>query len=256
MIRSIRADNPGPFTLDGTRSWIIEGRAIVDPGPDDPEHLARLAEAAPDLELIFVTHRHADHAPGALRMKQTLGTKIAAPAGALRPEEIDILLEDEATFVVGTRTIRAIATPGHTSEHFCFFTDRRELFTGDAILGEGTTTIFPPDGDMASYMSSLERMRALDPVVLYPGHGPERHDALQWIDYYISHRIERSQQIVTALLGSALTIGELRRLIYSELDSRLHDAAETQLLAHLIHLQGQGRVKVVEGRYVSGSGGL
>lgn len=251
MIRAIRADNPGPFTLDGTQSWIIEGRAIIDPGPDDPRHLARLADAAPDLELIFVTHRHADHAPGALRMKQQYGTKIAAPAGALNPEAIDILLQDEASFEIGTRTVRAIATPGHTSEHFCFFTDTRELFTGDAILGTGTTTIFPPDGDMASYMRSLERMRALDPVILYPGHGPERADAIEWIDYYIQHRIERSQQIVTALSGSRRTISELRRLIYSDLDSRLHDAAETQLLAHLIHLQQQQRVSSDGDRYSS-----
>jgi len=251
VIRSIRADNPGPFTLDGTRSWIIDERAIVDPGPDDAVHLARLADAAPDLELIFVTHRHADHAPGALRMKQQYGTKIAAPAGALDPEAIDFLLHDEATFTVGTRTMRAIATPGHTSEHFCFFTDTRELFTGDAILGEGTTTIFPPDGEMASYMSSLERMRALDPVILYPGHGPERVDAIEWIDYYIQHRIERSQEIVTALSGSSRAIGELRRLIYSDLDARLHDAAETQLLAHLIHLQQQGRVSCDGVRYRS-----
>lgn len=243
MIESIRANNPGPFTLDGTRSWIIDGQAIVDPGPDDEEHIARLVNAAPRLETIFITHRHADHAPAALPLKEQTRARIIAPAGCLDPNHVDVVLEDEATFHLGSRTIRAIATPGHTAEHFCFLTDRRELFTGDTVLGEGTTAIFPPDGEMSSYLRSLQRLLELDPVILYPGHGPERTDAREWIRYYIHHRQERMAQILDAIGEAPRNLPELRKLIYPELDPALHPAAETQLLAHLIHFEQMGSLR-------------
>lgn len=238
-IETIVAPNPGPYTLDGTRSYVLERRAIVDPGPADPRHLDALASAAPALETIFITHRHDDHAPGAAALRARTGARIAGPPG-IEPRA-DVPLEDGLRFEVGTGSLEAIATPGHTGEHFCFLTADGELFTGDTILGEGTTAIFPPDGDMADYLESLRKLRARKPRAIYPGHGPVRHDADAWIDYYIGHRIERETQVIDAIRAGAANVSELRERIYPDLDSRLRQAAELQLQAHLAKLAREGR---------------
>lgn len=243
MIRYIKADNPGPFTLDGTMSWIIGNHTVIDPGPIDEKHIAAILEAAPALRDIFVTHRHADHAPAAIPLAAKTGATIHAHADVFDRDVDFSPLIDGAVFDLQGSRLTALHTPGHTSEHFCFFTADRELFSGDTILGRGTTAIFPPDGEMKSYMSSLRRLRALEPVTILPGHGPRRDDALAWIDHYIAHRLEREKQIIDALQQNPRSsIPTLRSMIYPDLELLLHSAAETQLLAHLIHMHGDGRV--------------
>jgi glyoxylase-like metal-dependent hydrolase (beta-lactamase superfamily II) len=230
-IRSITAPNPGPFTLDGTRTYLIDDTAVLDPGPAIDAHVDAIAAAMPNLRTIFITHRHADHAPAAIPLKRRTGARIVAPRGVL--DETDRVVED-GEVVDG---LEAIATPGHTNEHVCYLTAAGDLFTGDTILGSGTTTIFPPDGHMGDYIRSLRRLRERAPRRIYPAHGPTRDDAVALIDEYIAHRLQREEQVRDALAAGARTVAEMRQRIYPDLDPRLHGAAEIQIRAHLIKIE-------------------
>jgi glyoxylase-like metal-dependent hydrolase (beta-lactamase superfamily II) len=243
-IRSLTAPNPGPFTLTGTRTWLLGETAVIDPGPEIDSHIDAIVDAMPRLDTIFITHRHGDHAPAALPLKQRTGARIIAPL-----DIADVRIAGGETFDVDGTTLEAIATPGHTREHICFLTADRDLFTGDTILGEGTTVIFPPDGNMGDYLRSLATLRAREPRRIHPAHGPSRDDAIALIDEYIAHRLERERQIVDALRDGMRTTPELRTYIYPTLDERLHRAAELQLTAHLVKLQEEGRVREESGRY-------
>ena len=237
-IATITAPNPGPYTLDGTRTYILGDSVVIDPGPEVESHIDAIGRAAPNLTTILVTHRHADHAPAAATLRQRTGATIHAPAQAGLADHV--ALSDGGRIETLHGAIVAIATPGHTAEHFCFLTADGDLFTGDTILGEGTTTIFPPDGDMGDYLASLRRLRALAPRRIFPGHGPVREDAIEWIDYYIRHRMDREAQIVASLSSHPVTLAQLRLSIYPTLASPLHVAAELQLEAHLKKLATEG----------------
>jgi glyoxylase-like metal-dependent hydrolase (beta-lactamase superfamily II) len=158
-------------------------------------------------------------------------------------------VRDGETFHVDGETIEVIATPGHTSEHVCYMTSSGDLFTGDTILGAGTTAIFPPDGNMRDYLQSLKVLRDRNPKRIFPAHGPTRDDAIALIDEYIAHRLERERQVIDAMRSGAKTIPEMRRRIYRELDPRLEGAAEVQMLAHLIKLAEEKKVEVDGERY-------
>ena len=233
-VRDVLAPNPGPFTLDGTRTYLIDDSAVLDPGPAIESHIEAVAAAMPALRTIFITHRHGDHAPAALPLKHRTGARIVAPRGVL--EATDVIVND-GDVVDG---LRVIATPGHTNEHVCYLTPDGDLFTGDTILGAGTTTIFPPDGHMGDYIRSLRRLRDLQPKRIFPAHGPTRDDAVVLIDQYIAHRLEREQQVLDAIAAGARTPAEMRARIYPDLDPRLHGAAEIQIRAHLIKLEEEG----------------
>jgi glyoxylase-like metal-dependent hydrolase (beta-lactamase superfamily II) len=237
-IETVRAPNPGPFTLDGTNSYVIEEAVIIDPGPDLESHLAALVSAAPFLDAIFVTHRHADHAGAVAELKARTGALVFGPDVI---GEIDHPLRDGESFTIGSSTMEAIATPGHTAEHFCFLTSTGDLFTGDMVLGEGTTAVFPPDGRMEDYLDSLRKLADRKPAALYPGHGPVRLDAVAWIEHYLEHRAMRDRQILEALKTPS-TLAELRVRVYPDLGAGLQLAAEAQLTAHLIRLIEHGRV--------------
>lgn len=243
MIRDILAPNPGAFTLTGTRTYLIDDFAVIDPGPAIESHINAIREKMPKLRTIFITHRHGDHAPAAAPLKSATGARIVAPEGVV--DQTDEIVRGGETI----EGLEVIATPGHTREHVCYLTADRDLFTGDTILGEGTTAIFPPDGNMGDYIRSLEKLRARNPRRIFPGHGPTRDDALALIDEYIAHRMQRERQVLDAIRAGARTIPEMRRRIYAELDERLHGAAEVQIYAHLIKLQHEGRVDAREGAY-------
>jgi glyoxylase-like metal-dependent hydrolase (beta-lactamase superfamily II) len=235
MIRDILAPNPGPFTLTGTRTYLLGDSVVIDPGPAIDSHVAAIRDAMPRLRTILITHRHGDHAPAAGPLKQMTGARIAAPAGV--DEKIDLVLRGGET----VEELEVIATPGHTREHVCFLSRDRDLFTGDTILGDGTTAIFPPDGDMRQYIESLRALRERNPRRIFPGHGRTRDDAVQLIDDYIAHRLQREQEILEAIAAGARTLPEIRRRIYAILDPRLEGAAEAQIQAHLIKLEEEGR---------------
>jgi glyoxylase-like metal-dependent hydrolase (beta-lactamase superfamily II) len=243
MIRDILAPNPGAFTLTGTRTYLLDDFGVIDPGPAIDSHIRAIREAMPKLRTIFITHRHGDHAPAAGPLKGATGARIVAPMGV--SEDTDRIVRD-GEIVDG---LEVIATPGHTREHVCYLTASGDLFTGDTILGEGTTAIFPPDGNMGDYIHSLEKLRARNPQRIFPAHGPTRDDAVALIDEYIEHRRQREKQVIEAIRSGARTIPEMRRRIYTELDERLNGAAEVQIYAHLIKLQDEGRVDALEGAY-------
>jgi glyoxylase-like metal-dependent hydrolase (beta-lactamase superfamily II) len=236
-ISSITAPNPGAFTLDGTRTWLLGRTAVIDPGPAIESHIDAIRAAMPDLDTIFITHRHEDHAPAARPLKESTGAKIIAPL-----DWADVVVKGGETFALDGESLETIATPGHTSEHVCYLTSSGDLFTGDTVLGAGTTAIFPPDGHMGDYLRSLELLRSRHPKTIHPAHGPSRDDAVKLLDEYISHRLAREQQVIATIQQSAQTIPELRRKIYPDLDPRLERAAEVQLLAHLIKLVEEGRI--------------
>jgi glyoxylase-like metal-dependent hydrolase (beta-lactamase superfamily II) len=248
-IRSITAPNPGPFTLDGTRTYLLGKTAVIDPGPAIDSHVRAIAQAMPGLELILITHRHADHAPAAIPLKKATGALIYAPADVLEDEQVDRRLSGGEIIDIEDEQLEVIPTPGHTHEHICFLSDDGDLFTGDTILGSGTTAIFPPDGNMREYMESLRLLRSRNPRHIHPAHGPSRDNAVALIDEYISHRLAREQQLIEAIRGGASTIPQMRQRIYPVLDERLQGAAEIQITAHLIKLGEENVVSERNGTY-------
>ncbi len=233
-IRSITAPNPGPFTLDGTRTYLIDETIVIDPGPDIKSHVDSIVNAMPHLTTIFITHRHGDHAPAALPLRDLIGARIIAPRGVL--DEVDQIVEGGEVI----EGLEVIPTPGHTAEHVCYLTAAGDLFTGDTILGAGTTAIFPPDGNMRDYLASLRLLRSREPKRIWPAHGPTRDDAVALIDEYIAHRLERERQVIEALRTGAKSTAEIREAIYPDLDPRLARAAEIQITAHLEKLKEEG----------------
>jgi glyoxylase-like metal-dependent hydrolase (beta-lactamase superfamily II) len=244
-IRRLTAPNPGPFTLTGTQTYLLGETAVLDPGPDIASHIQAIAEALPKLDTILITHRHADHAPAAAPLKRMTGARIIAPRDVLTnlaTDDVDRRVSGGDVLTIEGEPLEVIATPGHTNEHVCYLTANGDLFTGDTILGEGTTAIFPPDGHMGDYLRSLELLRSRNPKRIYPAHGPIREDAVALIEQYIAHRLERERQVLEAVEHGATSVAEMRARIYPDLDARLHGAAEIQINAHLIKLREEGRV--------------
>ena len=241
-IRRITAPNPGPFTLDGTQTYLLGESAVLDPGPNIESHVAAILAALPKVKTILITHRHGDHAPAAIPLKAATGARIIAPRNVLEDAQVDQRVSGGERIPIGDAYVEVIATPGHTNEHVCYLTADGDLFTGDTILGTGTTAIFPPDGHMGDYLRSLRVLRERAPLRIYPAHGPVREDAVALIDEYIAHRLERERQVLAAHSEGARTAADLRARIYPELDERLHKAAEIQIEAHLIKLREEGRL--------------
>jgi glyoxylase-like metal-dependent hydrolase (beta-lactamase superfamily II) len=238
-IRRLTAPNPGPLTLDGTQTYLLGETAVLDPGPNIESHIEAILAAQPKLETILITHRHADHAPAAVPLRERTGARIIAPRNVL--DEVDQRVAGGEFLRNHGTDVEVIATPGHTSEHVCYLTGDGDLFTGDTILGSGTTAIFPPDGNMADYFRSLALLRTKNPKRIHPAHGPVRDDALALIDEYIAHRLERERQVREAIAAGDTTVEAMRRRIYPDLDERLHRAAEIQLGAHLIKINEESR---------------
>lgn len=248
IVHQLRASNPGPFTLDGTNSYVI-GRVVIDPGPAIDEHVQRILDQAPDLEGVLITHRHGDHAPAARALRERSAATVFAPHGVLDDSIVDVRIEDGMMIELGPFSIEAIATPGHTAEHFCFLAADGDLFTGDMVLGAGTSAVFPPDGNMGDYVASLRKLIARQPSRIHPGHGPVREDAMELLEHYLAHRLMRDAQIAESLGGASLSIPALRRTIYPNLVHGLEDAADAQLLAHLLYLIERRMVIEEQGRY-------
>jgi glyoxylase-like metal-dependent hydrolase (beta-lactamase superfamily II) len=241
VLRVIRvlAPNPGPFTLEGTNTWILGSgpTVVIDPGPDDPSHIDAVAAEAGRVSTILVTHAHPDHLPGAA----TLAGRVRAPVRAFRAEDGREAMRDGESVEVDGVSVTAIHTPGHTQDHLVFRAEGA-LFTGDAVLGRGTSIIDPPEGDLAAYLRSLERMLELEPRVIYPGHGPVVFDAPAKLRDYLSHRAMREEQVLAALGRGPARPADLVPAIYADTPMELHPIAERQVLAHLLKLEKDGRV--------------
>ncbi len=241
-IRRVLAPNPGPFTLEGTNTWVIgrEPSVVIDPGPDDPGHVLRVLDEAEPVGVILLTHRHEDHAPGAARLADASG----APVRAFQPKGNELALADGELVEAGAISIRAVHTPGHSPDHLCFvIEDQRVIFSGDTVLGQGTSVVDPPDGDMAAYVRSLARLRELEPSAIYPGHGPPILTPKGRLDFYIRHRVEREEQVLAAVASGKRSPAEIVPGIYSgEVDQAMFPAAARSVLAHLLKLEREGRV--------------
>jgi glyoxylase-like metal-dependent hydrolase (beta-lactamase superfamily II) len=245
-IERVLAPNPGPFTGPGTNTYVIEsaGEALVlDPGPVIAQHLRAIRDALIGLApvAVVVTHAHPDHAPAANGLGRELGVPVLgfAPGREFDPTD---LLEDGAKISFGGDRLIAVHTPGHSPDHLCFRLGSR-LFTGDHIMGGSTVVI----ENASAYMRSLEKVAALAPERLYPGHGPELPEAQQVITEYIAHRIEREQQVLEAIADGAGTIGEIVDAVYAGLDPSLRLAATIQVHTQLVKLREDGRVSLGAG---------
>jgi len=237
----VLAPNPGSFTLEGTNTWVVGHgeRIVIDPGPDDPAHVQAVLQAAGSVGAILLTHRHPDHAPGADRLARLTGAPIyaASPGEGVRPAEDGDLLQ------AGGIALEVVATPGHSPDHLAFLErGTGALFTGDAVLGQGTSVIDPPEGDLSDYLRSLDRMLQLEPRVIYPGHGPVVEGAVEKIEQYLAHRRERERQVLRGLEGGPRTPPDLVPGIYAEYPEDLYAAAARSVLAHLLKLEQEGRV--------------
>jgi len=264
LVRRVTANNPGPFTFKGTGTYIVgKGEvAVIDPGPDDPAHLAAIlaAVAGERVTHILITHHHADHSPLAGPLKAATGAPIwgCAVAGPEEDDTGEVKMEaghdhdfrpdisvcGGGTVIEGAGwTMETIATPGHTSNHICYaFRQENACFTGDHIMGWSTTVITPPDGDMTDYLASLADIGSRKFDTLWPTHGPPIRDVDAFVAAYAEHRQERIDQITTALKSGPARIRDLIPRLYADVNPNLWPAASRSMLAAMIHLVRQGEL--------------
>jgi glyoxylase-like metal-dependent hydrolase (beta-lactamase superfamily II) len=251
-VTRLRAPNPSPMTLDGTNGYVVRvgpGRLVaIDPGPlDDRQRDAFLASAREmdaAYEAILVTHGHPDHAPGAAPLAAATGAPVFAHPEARFPH--DRALDDMELLVFAETSIKALHAPGHARDHLVFvLEDERALFAGDVVLGTGTVVVAPPSGEMRAYQRTLHRLHELygDARALYGGHGPEVRDVRAKLDEYIAHREARERQIVDALSNGCETIPAIVERVYADTDRRLWPAAARQVLAYLLALEREDRLR-------------
>lgn len=234
------AGNPSPMTLDGTNTWLLgeRGSIVVDPGPDDAEHVRRVVEAAPGLRLVLITHWHADHTGGVRRLRELTGVPVRAldPAYCVAADP----LADEERIEVDDVKLRVLATPGHTRDSVCLQLGAGAgVLTGDTVLGRGTTVIIPGDGDLGDYLDSLHRLGTLPPgQPVLPGHGPDLPDLSVTAQEYLAHREQRLNQVRSALrrLGTGATARQVVEVVYADVDPALWPAAELSVRAQLDYL--------------------
>lgn len=246
----LTAPNPSMMTGPGTNTYLVghERLVVIDPGPELPEHRSALVEAIAgrEVSLIAVTHNHPDHAPGAAKLAQVLGSPVAGFADG-DGFVADHHLSDGELVGAGHSALRVIHTPGHASVHVCFVLVAQGLcFTGDHVMGGSTVVIRPPDGHMGSYLANLARLRDLDPALehLAPGHGRLLADPVSVIDEVLAHRLAREEMVAAQLSRSGpATAGELTAASYPGLEERREAVATATLLAHLDHLVELGRAR-------------
>ncbi|GGQ43664.1 MBL fold metallo-hydrolase [Couchioplanes azureus] len=232
-VTTLLAPNAGPMTLDGTNTWVLRApgahdAVVVDPGPDDAGHLASIAEHRP-LSAILITHGHHDHVEGAETLSRMLG---GVPVLAADPKHGDPL---PPTMRLAGLDIEVVATPGHTGDSVCFVVEDA-VFTGDTLLGRGTTVVAWPDGDLGAYLDSLETLRAY-PLLMLPGHGPVRPDCAEVAAAYLAHRRERLDQVRAALAAGAETPEAVVDAVYPDIDPGVRFAAEWSARAQLEFLR-------------------
>ncbi len=261
-LRRVVARNPSPFTFHGTGTFIV-GRgsvAIVDPGPDLPEHVDALLDAVRDETVthLLVTHTHRDHSPACAAVKAATGAPTYAygPHGAGKIERgvqveeggdmdfrPDVRVRDGDVIEGDGFAFECVYTPGHTSNHVCYaLRERRALFSGDHVMGWNTTIISPPDGDMGDYLASLERLLARDDAEYWPTHGPCIRDPKPYVRDLIAHRRNRERQVHACLEAGVHTVAEMVPIMYCDLPERMFPAAARSVFATVIHLVERGEV--------------
>jgi glyoxylase-like metal-dependent hydrolase (beta-lactamase superfamily II) len=258
-IARVLAHNPSAFTYYGTQTYLVGTAeiAVIDPGPDLPEHLDALEKAIAGRPIVAImcTHTHRDHSPAA----RPLAERTAAPIVGCAPLSLetvgpradaafdgdyapDRVLSDGETLEIDGERLTAVATPGHTSNHLCF-AYKGALFSGDHVMGWSTTVVVPPDGDMAAYMQSLEKLRQRDDRIYYPAHGPAVTNPRQYVRHLVGHRMHREKQILKLVRETSREISDIVANAYPGLDPRLTAAAGGSVFAHLLDLERRGLVE-------------
>jgi glyoxylase-like metal-dependent hydrolase (beta-lactamase superfamily II) len=276
IVRRVLAPNPSPYTFTGTQTWLVGAGseiAVIDPGPagsglsiGDPKdingsgHVEAILRAVGDAKItaILCTHTHRDHSPAAAPLKAATGAPIIGCAplaikdngpradSAFDPDySPDRILTDGERISGEGWTIQAVTTPGHTSNHICYaLIETGALFTGDHVMKWSTSVVSPPDGDMAAYMASLQKLYDRQDRIYYPAHGPAVENPRQLVRGMIGHRRMRERQILSELEKGPRPITQMVETMYKGLDARLKGAAGRSVLAHLLDLNQQGRVTV------------
>ncbi|MDQ2649998.1 MAG: MBL fold metallo-hydrolase [Actinomycetota bacterium] len=247
LVRRIVANNPGRMTGPGTNTYLvgIDEIVVIDPGPDLPGHLDAIAGCGGDrIRWIVCTHTHPDHSPGAAGLKERTGAEVLA-FDARDDLVIDRSLADGDGIEATEFVLRAIHTPGHASNHLCFLLEQeRLLFSGDHVMEGSTVVISPPDGDMAQYLQSLERLQAIRRLRgIAPAHGHLIDDPKTVLAHYVQHRLDREEQVLAQVAAGTATIPEIVAALYADVDDELHPVAAKTVWAHLRKLLDDGRVK-------------
>jgi glyoxylase-like metal-dependent hydrolase (beta-lactamase superfamily II) len=259
LVSRVLAPNPSPFTYTGTQTYVVGGAAVavIDPGPDDADHLAAIARAIGGRPVVAIlcTHTHRDHSPAARPLSAATGAPVigcapltleddgpradAAFDADYRPDRV---LGDGETVEGAGWTLEAVTTPGHTSNHLCFaLREEKALFTGDHVMGWSTSVISPPDGDMTAYMRSMQRLAERDDAIYYPAHGDPIDNPQRLVRGMMGHRKQREGQILRFLARHGdSAIPDMVAEMYKGVDPRLYGAAGRSVLAHLIDLNGRG----------------
>ena len=261
LVARVLAPNPSPYTYTGTQTYVVGKTdvAVIDPGPDEPEHLDALVKAIAGRPVVAIlcTHTHRDHSPAAAPLKALTGGPIVgcapltlADAGPRADAAFDAeympdrVLADGETISGEGWTLEAVATPGHTSNHLCYaLRESGALFTGDHVMGWSTTVVAPPDGDMADYMASLDKLYVREDRVYYPAHGAAIDKPQRFVRGLIGHRKQREGQILRLLAAGTGAIPDMVARMYAGLDPRLIGAAGRSVLAHLLDLKARGIVE-------------
>lgn len=244
-IRRVLANNPGPFTFAGTGTFLIgdaDAVAVIDPGPADDAHLAALLGAVEGQTVshVLVTHGHADHLPLARPFAEAVRAPVLAHP-ALSPDQD---LADGDRITGDGWTLEVLATPGHAPEHLAFaLREENALFSGDHVMGWSTSVVSPPEGDMDSYLDSLDRVMAAGFHTLWPTHGGPVTAPLPFLQALKAHRLGRDDQLLEVLARGPSTAREMVPTLYAAVDERLWPAAAQSLLAHLIRLERRGDVE-------------
>ncbi len=248
LVRRIVASNPGPMTGPGTNTYLvgIDEIVVIDPGPDDPEHLDAISGCGGDrIRWIACTHTHIDHFPGVAGLKERTGAEVLA-FDARDGLEIDKPMHDGDVIEATEFVLRAVHTPGHASNHLCYLLEQeRMLFSGDHIMNGSTVVIRPPDGDMGDYLEQLERLKAWRPRLkaIAPGHGHLIEQPIAKIDEYLDHRRMRETQVLKCVKAGTKKVKAIVAELYPDLVEELVPMAEGTVWAHLLKLKADGKVK-------------
>ena len=259
LVQRVLAPNPSPYTYTGTQTYIVgmeHDVAVIDPGPDDPRHIATLLDALEGrtLAAIMCTHTHRDHSPAAAPLAEATGAPSVGCAPLVlqdcgpradapfdRTYAPDRVLSDGEAMTGTGWTLRAVHTPGHTSNHLCFALEESgAMFTGDHVMGWSTSVVVPPDGDMGDYMRSLDALYHREDRVYYPAHGPAVDKPQQLVRGMMGHRRQRERQILRLLGEAPRTVPEFIPVMYKTLDKQLIPAAQMSVTAHLLDLEQRG----------------
>jgi glyoxylase-like metal-dependent hydrolase (beta-lactamase superfamily II) len=252
-VRRLVAPNAGVMTGPGTNTYLLgdDEVAVLDPGPALPEHIDAILDTAGDrIRWIVCTHTHPDHSPAWKAVAEATGAQVigaSPPDDMFQDTTFTPTLELQHDYVLSTKefTLRAVHTPGHVGNHYCFFLEEEGMmFAGDHIMNGSTVVIIPPSGNMKAYIESLQRLLDYPLQFIAPGHGDVMPEPKATVDWLVNHRLMREQKVIDGLRKTGRApLDELVKVVYDDVDTSLHKMAQLSLSAHLIKLREENRAR-------------